>query len=285
MEKAFKQIFAGFFIGLAVIVPGISGATIAIMFKIYNNILDALASINKNFKKSMIYLLPIVVGGILGVITGFLFIKELLKVIPFAITTLFGGLILGSIFSLKTENRKDGISLLVVGIICPIILCLISFFHNEMSLKLNYYLIFYYIIVGSIVASTQYIPGCSASVFLMSIGLFTPLVTNFNLNIIINNKAYLLIYCLLILGFVIGALFYAKLINKFISILGAKVNYLFLGLSLGSFISIFINYDMVLIYKDWYYNGIKFFDLLLGVSFFIVGFMASYRLYLREKNR
>lgn len=285
MEKAFKQIFAGFFIGLAVIVPGISGATIAIMFKIYNNILDALASINKNFKKSMIYLLPIVVGGILGVITGFLFIKELLKVIPFAITTLFGGLILGSIFSLKPENRKDGISLLVVGIICPIILCLISFFQNEMSLKLNYYLIFYYIIVGSIVASTQYIPGCSASVFLMSIGLFTPLVTNFNLNIIINNKAYLLIYCLLILGFVIGALFYAKLINKFISILGAKVNYLFLGLSLGSFISIFINYDMVLIYNDWYYNGIKFFDLLLGVSFFIVGFMASYRLYLREKNR
>lgn len=285
MEKAFKQIFAGFFIGLAVIVPGISGATIAIMFKIYNNILDALASINKNFKKSMIYLLPIVVGGILGVITGFLFIKELLKVIPFAITTLFGGLILGSIFSLKPENRKDGISLLVVGIICPIILCLISFFQNEMSLKLNYYLIFYYIIVGSIVASTQYIPGCSASVFLMSIGLFTPLVTNFNLNIIINNKAYLLIYCLLVLGFVIGVLFYAKLINKFISILGAKVNYLFLGLSLGSFISIFINYDMVLIYKDWYYNGIKFFDLLLGVSFFIVGFMASYRLYLREKNR
>lgn len=285
MEKAFKQIFAGFFIGLAVIVPGISGATIAIMFKIYDNILDALASINKNFKKSMIYLLPIVVGGILGVITGFLFIKELLKVIPFAITALFGGLILGSIFSLKSENRKDGISLLVVGIICPIILCLISFFQNEMSLKLNYYLIFYYIIVGSIVASTQYIPGCSASVFLMSIGLFTPLVTNFNLNIIINNKAYLLIYCLLILGFVIGALFYAKLINKFISILGAKVNYLFLGLSLGSFISIFINYDMVLIYKDWYYNGIKFFDLLLGVSLFIVGFMASYRLYLREKNK
>lgn len=285
MEKAFKQIFAGFFIGLAAIVPGISGATIAIMFKIYNNILDALASINKNFKKSMIYLLPIAVGGILGVITGFLFIKELLKVIPFAITALFGGLILGSIFSLKPENRKDGISLLVVGIICPIILCLISFFHNEMSLKLNYYLIFYYIIVGSIVASTQYIPGCSASVFLMSIGLFTPLVTNFNLNIIINNKAYLLIYCLLVLGFVIGVLFYAKLINKFISILGAKVNYLFLGLSLGSFISIFINYDMVLIYKDWYYNGIKFFDLLLGVSFFIVGFMASYRLYLREKNR
>ena len=188
MEKTFKQILAGFLIGLAVIVPGISGATIAIMFKIYNNILDAIASINKNFKKSMIYLLPIGVGGILGILMGFIFIKELLKVIPFAITTLFGGLILGSIFSLMPENKKAGKIFLVVGIICPIILCLISFFHNEMSLKLNYYLIFYYVIVGSIVASTQYIPGCSASVFLMSIGLFTPLITNFNLNIIINNS-------------------------------------------------------------------------------------------------
>ena len=42
---------------------------------------------------------------------------------------------------------------------------------------------------------------------------------------------------------------------------------------------------MVLIYKDWYYNSIKIFDLLLGISLFIVGFMASYRLYLRGKNR
>lgn len=284
MEKPLKKILAGFLIGLAVIVPGISGATIAIMFKIYNNILDAISSINKNFKKSMIYLLPICVGGILGILMGFIFIKELLKVIPFAITALFGGLILGSIFSLIPENKKDGKIFLVVGIVCPIILCLVSFFHNEMSLKLNYYLIFYYVIVGSIVASTQYIPGCSASVFLMSIGLFTPLITNFNLNII-NNKTYLLIYCLLFLGFVIGALFYAKLINKFIGWLGDKANYLFLGLSIGSFVSIFINYDMVLIYKDWYYNGIKIFDLLLGISLFIVGFMASYRLYLRGKNR
>lgn len=128
MEKTFKQILAGFLIGLAVIVPGISGATIAIMFKIYNNILDAIASINKSFKKSMIYLFPIAVGGILGILMGFLFIKELLKVIPFAITTLFGGLILGSIFSLIPENKKDGKIFLVVGIICPIILCLISFF-------------------------------------------------------------------------------------------------------------------------------------------------------------
>ena len=203
MEKTFKQILAGFLIGLAVIVPGISGATIAIMFKIYNNILDAIASINKNFKKSMIYLLPIGVGGILGILMGFIFIKELLKVIPFAITTLFGGLILGSIFSLIPENKKAGKIFLVVGIICPIILCLISFFHNEMSLKLNYYLIFYYVIVGSIVASTQYIPGCSASVFLMSIGLFTPLITNFNLNIIINNKAYLLISSFIIILFLL----------------------------------------------------------------------------------
>lgn len=36
----------------------------------------------------MIYLLPIGVGGILGILMGFIFIKELLKVIPFAITTL-----------------------------------------------------------------------------------------------------------------------------------------------------------------------------------------------------
>lgn len=283
-DDFFKQIIAGFLIGLAVIVPGISGATIAIMFKIYDQILEAIANLNKNFKKSIIYLLPLGVGGILGLVSGFLLVRQLLQTIPFAITALFAGLILGAIPSLKPQEECNGKSLIVLGIIFPILLCVISFFHTEVKLEINLYLIFYYLLVGSIVAATQYIPGCSASVFLMSIGLFTPLVTNFNLSAIINNKMLIIIYILLLVGFISGVLIYAKLINKAIKKLGACVNYLFLGLSIGSLVAIFVNYDMIVIYKNWYFNGLKLFDLLLGISLFISGFMISYRMYLRGKG-
>ena len=36
LKSWFKSSVLGFFIGLAIIVPGISGSTIAILFKLYN---------------------------------------------------------------------------------------------------------------------------------------------------------------------------------------------------------------------------------------------------------
>ena len=46
-----KSAFLGFFVGLAVIVPGISGSTVAIIFKLYNQFLYALGNLFKQFKK------------------------------------------------------------------------------------------------------------------------------------------------------------------------------------------------------------------------------------------
>ena len=45
-----KSCLLGFFIGLAVIVPGISGSTVAIIFKLYDQFLYAVGNIFKKFK-------------------------------------------------------------------------------------------------------------------------------------------------------------------------------------------------------------------------------------------
>ncbi len=49
----------GFFIGLAVIVPGVSGSAVAIVFKLYEKLLYALGSFFRKFKTSLLFLLPI----------------------------------------------------------------------------------------------------------------------------------------------------------------------------------------------------------------------------------
>ena len=49
----------GFFIGIAVIVPGISGATIAILLKLYDKLLYAIGNIFGKFRKCFVFLLPI----------------------------------------------------------------------------------------------------------------------------------------------------------------------------------------------------------------------------------
>ena len=49
-----KSALLGFFIGLAVIVPGISGSTVAIIFKLYDQFLYAVGNLFKKFKKLML---------------------------------------------------------------------------------------------------------------------------------------------------------------------------------------------------------------------------------------
>lgn len=63
-----KSALLGFFIGLAVIVPGISGSTVAIIFKLYDQFLYAVGNLFKQFKKCFMFLLPIGIGMVVGVL-------------------------------------------------------------------------------------------------------------------------------------------------------------------------------------------------------------------------
>ena len=100
-----KSALLGFFIGLAVIVPGISGSTVAIIFKLYDQFLYALGNLFKKFKQCFIFLLPIAIGIVVGVGLGFIAVKELLKILPFAIVCLFAGLMSGA-FPAVTDEIK-----------------------------------------------------------------------------------------------------------------------------------------------------------------------------------
>ena len=56
----------GVFIGLAVIVPGVSGSTIAIIFGLYTGMLYAIGNILGDFKRCFAFLLPIGLGVVVG---------------------------------------------------------------------------------------------------------------------------------------------------------------------------------------------------------------------------
>ncbi|HBS10660.1 MAG TPA: hypothetical protein DEA28_02925, partial [Firmicutes bacterium] len=68
LKSWLKSSLLGFFIGLAVIVPGISGSTISIIFKLYDKLLYSISNIFKKFKLCFLFLLPIIVGGLLGIL-------------------------------------------------------------------------------------------------------------------------------------------------------------------------------------------------------------------------
>src|SRR5690554_4441436 len=91
------EIAKGSLMGIANIIPGVSGGTIAVIFRIYDKLIEA---INKAFKKPLealkdTYLL--IIGIILGVLIGVFLISYGYEAFPLPTTLIFIGLIFGGI--------------------------------------------------------------------------------------------------------------------------------------------------------------------------------------------
>ncbi len=285
-EKPLRRGILGFILGLAVIIPGVSGSTIAIIFKLYDKIIESIANIFKKFKKSILFLLPIVIGMILGFLLGFFSIQKLVEIIPFTLCCIFAGLMLSGFGTLTNEVKDTKISkrhwlLLIVGIFIPITITLISIFliGNDTKTKedLTYFSIFNFIlffIMGFIVAITQFIPGCSATVALMVFGYYKAILKSVDFIFIKSNPIVLLYYFIFIIGALIGVLLTSKLINYFINKYKNVIYFLFIGLSISSIICLFINVDMLQVYNLWLIGEKKFYlDLPFGIIFGIICFI------------
>ena len=90
-------IIKGMFIGVANIIPGVSGGTMAVSLGIYDDLIASITHLVKEWKKSIQFLTPIVVGAAAGVILFSYLITLLLTqyTLPTALT--FVGLILGGV--------------------------------------------------------------------------------------------------------------------------------------------------------------------------------------------
>ena len=73
-----KTIYKGFFIGGTMLVPGVSGGSMAMILGIYNELILAVSSFFKNKKRNALFLSLFVIGAGVGM---FIFAKPLLSFI------------------------------------------------------------------------------------------------------------------------------------------------------------------------------------------------------------
>lgn len=298
-DKFLARGLLGFLVGLAMIIPGVSGSTIAIIFKYYHKILYAISNLFKKFKLCFLFLLPIVIGAILGFAFGFLTIQKLLNFIPFALVSLFAGLMLGSTPTLRDEVKdvkigKKQIINIIIGFIIPLCLATITILCSDQSslntnkeLLINFPSIVLYILLGFLVAATQFIPGCSATAILMTVGYYKSLTDTVSITYISNNPSIIIVYLSLIVGFLIGCAVISNVINILITKFKNNIYFIFIGLSLGSVIGLFINTDMLKVYNSWTISSIfPYLDVLLGIFLFAIGIFLAYQfvLYSRKRN-
>lgn len=283
----------GFFIGLAVIVPGVSGSAVAIIFKMYQNLLFAIGNIFKQFKRCFLYLLPILIGAVVGFCGGFFGVRALLNIIPFIIIAFFAGLMLGAYPAVTDEIKgtratAGNVALFVLGLIVPIAISVFSIFGNVgnqslLNLKFYHYLLF--LVLGFLVAITQLVPGLSATALLMAVGYFTSLMNAVSLTFLKSNPSVLLVYLCLIVGFLIGMVVVSKCLSFFIKKNKEKTFWTISGLSLGSMLTMFFNPEVMDVYKGWANNSNFVWEIVVGVIVFAVGLFISYWFVNFERNK
>lgn len=260
--KFLIELIKGVFVGIANIIPGVSGGTMAVSFGIYDKILSSISNLFKDFKKSFKTLFPIALGMAIGIICFTFIIPYLLKKYPFITSMAFTGLILGGlpaiINSLKEGWKKDKNKSLTINVILFVLLVAFSIallFFNEdkesgVLLTANLVTIIKIFFMGIIASATMIIPGVSGSLVLMILGYyfgilnaikeFLTALKDFNWSEMINQALILAPFAI---GCILGIFFISKLIEWLLKKYSSATFSGILGLIISSPISIFYKVD------------------------------------------
>ena len=286
-----KAFVLGIFIGLAVIVPGVSGSTVAIMFGLYASLLYSIGNIFKDFKRCVKFLIPIGIGAVIGFAVGFLLVQLLLEKYIFVVICLFVGLMIGAAPALLNEIKGEKISgirilLMVLGILVPLGIGALSVYLDPPALvevegaseaftSFPWYMFVLYIPLGVLISATQLIPGLSATAIMMALGQFKPIMDSVHLDYILANPAFIALMLCLVGGFGVGLIVISKTFSKLLSWRRTGTFCFVIGLSFGSIASMFLNPDIVQVYFNWGHGGFSAVELVIGIVLLAVGLIGS----------
>ena len=90
MKKWLKTLLSGMAIGFGSAVPGVSGGTIAVIFKVYDKIIWAVSNIFKHFKEAFRVLLPTLLGVVIALIPTIYLMDKALNGFVFGVICIFG---------------------------------------------------------------------------------------------------------------------------------------------------------------------------------------------------
>ena len=275
-----KDGLTGMAIGTAIIVPGVSGGTIALVFGAFKRIVDAVDNLfTKKFWRSLLILLPFLLGSIIAVAALVFPFQLAFKYCLFSIVCLFAGFILGSIPGITDELKekeptKGNVVQLAIGFILAGIIGVFSvIFHFNTGISALFsqrpwYLYLIIFVVGIFGSSGLIVPGFSGSMLLMVIGFYQPILNLVDFSNFWPNVSLGFVFAL---GVLVGFIVLSKVMNRLITNHRIATLYVVVGFIFGSLISLFVNSQMF----EYIGSGLKLLDCILGPTLFAVGIILS----------
>lgn len=280
--SVWMEILQGMVIGLANIIPGVSGGTMMVSMGIYDKLIASITHLFSDFKKSMKFLLPIFVGIALALVLLAKLFDFLLLHYPVATNLGFCGLILGSLPMIANQVKHKGFSI-SMGVCFAVFFALVAIlgFVTESSggtatLNLSIGGIIMLFIVGVVAAATMVIPGVSGSMILMLMGYYEPIINLISTAIsdLTGGNWAGLGHCILLaipfgIGVIVGIFAIAKLVEWVFSKWKTQTYWAILGLICASPIAILAN-------TNW--STFSLLQLMFGVLAFAAGLLAARKL-------
>lgn len=286
----------GFIIGVAFIIPGVSGGTLAIYLGVYQGILDSIDNLFRQFKKSVLYLLPILLGVGLSVVLLAKLVSILLDWNSFIVLFFFIGLIIGGIRFVykRAEITKLDPSLIISFLVSFGLLILIIILDKTSSnpgidyFSFSFWTYLLIFALGAIASITMIVPGISGSAVLLVLGFYTAIVSNVVGNIFdFSSIGYnLQVVIPFGLGALAGILVFSKIINFSLRKYPKQTYFAILGFIIASVMGVLLEIkdqttaslfsDQISIFNNLLnYLGDNIFTVAGGLIALAIGYLAS----------
>jgi len=179
--KWFLDVLRGMVIGLANVIPGVSGGTMMVSMGIYDKLIYSINHLFKKFKECFRILLPYLVGMVAAILLGSFALKAAFSTYPLPTNALFIGLILGSLPLILKEMKGEktgwqGVLLFVLFFGLVVWLKAIEQ-ENRTAISLNIGTVLLMLVMGAVCSAAMVIPGVSGSMILKTLGYYEPIVT------------------------------------------------------------------------------------------------------------
>ncbi len=172
--KFLTSFLKGTIAGIGGIAPGLSGSVLLVILGLYEDAVNAIGTLFKNFKKNILFLLPLALGFGCGVLLFSKVVDFMLTEYEFYTRYAFLGLVLGTVPLFFQETRKKGFSrgYYLVIIVAAAAGFLLFGFNRNLFPVITEPSLFQSVLLGVMVAGSSIIPGIDSAVILSALGLY-----------------------------------------------------------------------------------------------------------------
>ncbi len=235
--KPLQDLLAGGVVGFVAMLPGASGATVAVVLGIYERLIADLANIRGKLLHDLRFAVPVAIGLLIGIFVCAYGLDALMDEWEVPMMFLFAALVLTQIPDVRAMaddgapmTRANWAALICGFLVMIAVLALgLSGVEGE-DVSGN---VVVWLIAGVIMAVSHLAPGISGSTILLALGLYAPMmssITDLDMAILIP----------LAVGLVVGILAFARAFDRLVTRSRKSTYMAILGLTVGSVFAVAI---------------------------------------------